>query len=128
VSKESSVEQLLKIRDNKNGTTTVSVDCFALLFKSLWAFFKMAVGTMLCGCAFRDLWLWFVVPLGMNPITFWHALGLNALGHYITINQIFKDTGHTYYENQRLGMMLSLIMWGVGWVYHWCMVNQIYLF
>ena len=34
---------------------------------------------VICGVALQDLWGWFVVPLGVSAITFWHALGFSTL-------------------------------------------------
>ena len=53
------------------------------------------------GCAFwygfvgMMLWNWFLVPLGVVSITFWHAMGLVMLVTYFVTNKKYQDIEKT---------------------------------
>lgn len=56
-----------------------------------WLFtlvFTMIVGGLYSGNIVQDLWLWFVVPLGLKPIGLAHAMGLSSTISYFLIGVI----------------------------------------
>jgi len=75
------------------------------------------IATLLKGIALISLWNWFVVPLGVMPIGFWHALGLSSLITYLTIYQIPEKTPNPT-KSLIESCILSLIILFFGWIYH----------
>lgn len=48
------------------------------------------------GFVLLKLWAWFVVPLGVVPITFWHAVGIDCVFTFVVLAAIPappKDAG-----------------------------------
>lgn len=92
---------------------------FALLFAA-------AIGsTWLGGIVMRDLWSWFMVPLGMVEIGFWEALGI------MTVAGMFKhglpaakadNEDYTWWQETIFKIALYtlgyLVSWGSGAVLH----------
>lgn len=79
-----------------------------------------AISGALSGVAAMLLWQWFVVPLGVPALGFWHALGLAT-----TIGLLTKD-GHLYNRTDsadRLGhlvitaLMAPILAVLFGWAY-----------
>jgi hypothetical protein len=69
----------------------------------------------------RDLWLWFVVPLGVAALSFWHAMGLSSLVALLT-HQIakseFEDEEHGWAFRLVTLVIAYLFAWGLGWLIH----------
>ena len=70
-------------------------------------------------------WLWFFVPLGLMPITFWHSAGL--LGIFIFIKMLGKDADmitaakgddESIIRNLTFGLSFSLFGILFGYIYH----------
>lgn len=88
--------------------------------------FSAACGsTWLGGIVMRDLWLWFMVPLGMVEISFWEALGI------ITVAGMFKhglpaaksDSEYGHWSGDHIFKIALytvgyLLSWGFGAIYH----------
>ena len=79
------------------------------------------------GFALVDMWEWFIVPLGVAAIGFWHACGISLLARCLTFDiTLTRNTGETAEEqaSRRLehciaGLMFALIVWGFGWCYQY---------
>lgn len=80
------------------------------------AVFIIAVfGIILKGVVLNSLWLWFIVPLGVLPITTAQAVGISILS--FTLTGSFDGKEKT--DEQRLrqaieGVVAVLMMWGFG--------------
>lgn len=67
--------------------------------------------------ALRDLWVWFVVPLGVPTLTVPHALGFGLVFSLLAM-QPGRTAAVGYWR--MLGNLLSgiAILWTMGWVTH----------
>jgi hypothetical protein len=63
---------------------------------------------------FRDLWSWFVVPLGVRPLTIWHAWGLIIVAGLLRGHA--QKSPKDYDKSEFWGMMLlgPLVAWLIG--------------
>lgn len=54
----------------------------------IWIFHAalVLVGGLLTALVFRDMWAWFVKPLGVTSLTYWHAYGLAMLLRFGTMS------------------------------------------
>jgi polyferredoxin len=82
------------------------------------------VGIFWGGFVAAKLWLWFMVPLGSMPITYWHAAGLSALlAVFLGSRGLSHDDDPAKYgERIRHGLisvaLIPLLCFGSGWVAH----------
>lgn len=60
-----------------------------------------------------DMWLWFLVPLGIPAISLWHAAGLSLLIGWQTKGT--RPDGRDYREIWFTGLFLALVVWGMGY-------------
>lgn len=86
---------------------------------SFWKWICAIVGTIITAFCLRDLWNWFIVPLGMIEITAIHALGID-----LTIGKMSKNTLIDLDKSEEkelneavMYIVLPLITWGLGWVF-----------
>jgi hypothetical protein len=88
------------------------------------AAFLWLIGTFWGGFVAAKLWLWFMVGLGVVPITYWHAVGLSALiGVFLGSRGLDRDSDPTKYgEKIRYGFVCALLIPAMclasGWVAH----------
>ncbi len=84
------------------------------------------VGTVLAlvarGWSLSLLWGWFVVPLGVAAIGFWHACGISALVTMLVFQKPPKDDDADDAVTKALSplvtsILLSLFCAGFGWLY-----------
>jgi hypothetical protein len=68
----------------------------------------------------QDLWGWFIVPLGVVPLGYAHAFGINVLVSRFT-PQPRKLDDRPYGERIPQVIMALLLYWGIGALLHWCM-------
>lgn len=54
---------------------------------SLTAFTVLIAVSLLNAYVIQHLWLWFVVPLGVHPMTYWHAYGF---GLFLSLAAVFN--------------------------------------
>jgi hypothetical protein len=87
-------------------------------------FILMAI---LRGFVLTYLWDWFVVPLGVTDIGAAHALGIALLLGWITREGAVTkydqnpDKGEAFIEAISGGVSVTLVAWGLGWIFHACM-------
>ena len=63
----------------------------------------LVISSVTEGIVLSYLWDWFVVPLGLQPVPFFHAIGLCVLLDFITYN---------YYDckkSEDIGLSISII-------------------
>jgi len=97
----------------------VAIDVF---FGILLGFGLLIPIYMLAGIVIADLWLWFVVPLGLAAISKAHAVGLMILLFFLTNfgkEGYHKDKDVKSLTGRVLALNLSLalgalLVWGVG--------------
>lgn len=72
--------------------------------------------------ALAKLWLWFVVPLGVQPIGRAHAYGLAALLFFAIIQPNMED--HPHPDRRAVALIIwPLIAVGSGWICKGIMVG-----
>ena len=85
---------------------------------------------LVTGQVFMDMWEWFVVPLGVRPIGFWHALGLSSVAGWtttgLTVYTVCRDDkigikGPSSFYRQFILIVVLLTSWGVTAFYHFMM-------
>lgn len=93
--------------DNPKQTTADTIIAILLFPLAFW----------LRGIVTVDLWDWFLVPLGVIAIGFWHAVGMSAIIAFFTIqpsmHKEFTATALMIYS-----IAMSLVFWGLGAIYH----------
>ena len=52
-----------------------------------WWFLANAVSSLLNAYVIQHLWLWYVVPLGVSPMSYWHAYGF---GLFLSLAAVFN--------------------------------------
>jgi hypothetical protein len=84
------------------------------------------------GLVLLSLWGWFIVPLGVRPIHYWHALGLDLCLSFASFTVISSVLARTPDVKQSDGHKLatsvakwlaSIIVLGLGALMHWLMVR-----
>ena len=79
---------------------------------------------------FLWLWRWFIVPLGVQNITFWHSLGLVTVGQFLLLsvypwnekqwseNEYSKPNWAYLNRRQWRGNLMEAYCLFVGWLAH----------
>lgn len=57
------------------------------------------------GYAVASLWSWFIVPLGMIPITITHGIGIGMIMSYLT-HQLSNDTFDETSDKNKIGAII----------------------
>lgn len=83
----------------------------------------MVVLTLLRALVLRDLWTWFVVPLGVPGIGLAHAVGISTIVAYLTYQRQPQDPDerrrgafYVFLMATMAGVVMPLFSWGVGWI------------
>ena len=97
-----------------------------------------ALGIVYAGFVLKELWGWFLVPLGVPAlVNGWHALGLMIFLSYplattgAKVHALYKQTREEMhwiprgFETVVTSYLIITLTWGFGWVYHWAMVNHL---
>ncbi len=80
------------------------------------------IAVLLRAVVLTDLWLWFMVPLGLIPLlNYWHALGFSLTVGYLTVRIDLATTKNPKATQMMSSLIWSLLMWGTGAIYHWGM-------
>ena len=98
--------------------------------KSLAAFCLAAARTFLTAWILRDLWTWFIVPLGPPAISYWHAYGIDITVRFlfIFVSRGMPDrTGDEPLAYETGSWVVRLMAWGFGWLAHAAMVGVLAL-
>lgn len=82
-------------------------------------------GLILWSFTLKNLWGWFVVPLGAPAINAWHAYGLMLIGSVFTHGlSRYDKNGEDDEAAEKMAKLLvssilsSLLVWGIGaWVH-----------
>ena len=73
------------------------------------------------GYVAATLWGWFMVPLGVVAITYWHAVGLGSLlsvylGSRGTSSNSDESLGEVLLKGLLLSVIIPLVSLGLGWL------------
>ncbi len=101
------------------------------MLESLGQFFVrlviLAITLPLRGYAILKLWAWFIVPLGVSSLGFWHALGFALIASYLTydVGALMargREDKRTFtekaVEDMIMGVLLPLWALTFGWLYY----------
>lgn len=86
------------------------------------ALVKLAVSLALVpwhGYVASALWSWFVVPLGVRPVSVFHACGLVLVAHVFAVPENVKREDRGWGTSFALGLLVPLIFLGLGALCHW---------
>ena len=76
---------------------------FLKLLGLFWSFILLfAIASSLEGLVLAYLWEWFVVPLGLRPVSILHAIGICVLLDFITYHY------YDYKKSEEVGLANSL--------------------
>ena len=92
----------------------------------LLALLAIAAHLLSTGYVASHMWLWFLVPLGLPPITIAHAAGLSV---FFTLFRLkYKPDSPrpanpvTHLLKSTLGLLLTTgLLYGIGWAVHLAM-------
>ncbi|WP_413460726.1 hypothetical protein [Herbaspirillum huttiense] len=81
----------------------------------------MAAATLWNGYVASTLWGWFIVPLGVSAITYWHAVGLSAVvgvffGGSFSLRSDGESPVEAAFEDILKAALVPLFCLGIGWV------------
>ena len=78
------------------------------------------------GIVFACLWSWFIVPLGVDPVSTWHAGGLFVMIGWVAK---YRQANDRPLDRKRCGnfvgraILAPLLPLAVGGLFHWIMVG-----
>ena len=73
---------------------------------------------------FLWLWRWFVVPLGIRPIGFWHSLGILGVVGFVKydVRKDHEEHGAAYWQRVvKCAFGYSIYFLVLGWLFHLAM-------
>ena len=95
--------------ENNKSNVLVAFSCIGMLFLVPLV---LLVSTIVTGYVVSQLWGWFVIPLGLPPITMWHAYGVSLLFNfmcpYLDTADLAKKDGIT--SGELVGKALMLLV------------------
>lgn len=89
----------------------------------------MVLSVFFWGTAIASNWEWFMVPLGLPALGFWHACGMGLMVRGLTHRVSDDDFDSAEDEKKKFVLMFTnavlapLIILGMGWFYHYMMVS-----
>jgi hypothetical protein len=81
----------------------------------------MVLGMFTSAAVFLLLWRWFVVPLGVRDITYWHSMGILLVASYVKFNASENRDGQgaQYWRRiLRRSWCYLVFFLVVGWLVH----------
>lgn len=70
----------------------------------------------LCALTVKTMWGWYIVPLGVPPIGFFHALGLDMTITFLVTTR--PTTKIDFWEHFIWGTCYALLCLFMGWLIH----------
>lgn len=69
------------------------------------------------------MWLWFIVPLGVKPLTVWWAVGVSLTIQLFKPTTTFTNDQNDYplWAKELFIVAMCLIGLGMGWIVHYMM-------
>lgn len=74
--------------------------------------------TVLSGFVIMVLWGWFIVPLGLVPISLAHAIGIDLLVTFIVTTNASNSTQTLFWDRFIFAIALTLVALMGGWIVH----------
>jgi hypothetical protein len=84
------------------------------------AVFAIIVGVALHGYTVMHMWTWFVVPLGVMSLSYWHAFGLCAVVRYMTFTNthLLAKKDHKWWEPVVMAVSVPAGVLLIGYIIH----------
>ena len=70
------------------------------------------------GWVIKLMWGWFIVPLGVMPVTIWHAIGLDALITYLTATIARKKVEGNFWVRMLTAFSVTLYFLLLSFIVH----------
>lgn len=68
-------------------------------------------------------WEWFVVPLGVTPISFWHMYGLKVFGYSLFVYSGINKPNEGKEEDKTTKMLSAIFVFVVLPIAVWCVMR-----
>lgn len=91
------------------------------LFSILMALAMMPLLIMFRAFVMVDLWLWFVVPLGVAKVGMAHMYGITLIGNMVAGASTSTSDSDNVWKSVFMSVFLSLVFWGIAGITHNCM-------
>lgn len=88
------------------------VTTFAILF---------ILAALIRGWVLSFLWDWFLVPLGLPAIGFWHSVGICLMVAFLTYHYYNFQRSQPNLNEALIYVFSPLAVLGIGWVIHFLM-------
>ena len=89
--------------------------------KLLGLFPLLLFGLLLNAYLFLLMWHWFIMPLGVRDITYWHSAGLSVMFSYLRGSQLQSKESRGYREWLEIiktGFREVTFFFAVAWLFH----------
>lgn len=95
-------------------------DIITLVGIAFTAISLFVLACLLEGLALVNLWEWYVVPLGCQQISFFHAIGLSLLVNLLTYHfyDFQKNDKPSVIQPLMFLLVRPLVVLSVGWLLH----------
>lgn len=80
----------------------------------LFIVLAVPLGSIYNGNILQDLWLWFIVPLGVPPVGLAHAMGLSSFASFFTVGLSVALTGKAEKDSKLEESTKMWAVWGVS--------------
>lgn len=74
--------------------------------------------TILSGFVVMSLWSWFIVPLGIMPISLAHAAGIDCLATFIVTTHAPNKAPTPFWNRFIFAVSLAFVVFISGWILH----------
>ena len=92
------------------------------LFSIFMALASVPLLVMLRAFVMVDLWLWFIVPLGVVKVGMAHMYGITLIGSLVVgASTNSSDDSDDVWKSVFLSVFVSLVFWGIASITHNCM-------
>mgnify|MGYP006883165945 CR=1 FL=1 len=99
---------------------------FENLGRLFLALVLMCLGFMVTGVVITSMWGWFVVPFGIMPISFWHAIGLSTFVGLLCTKVDWQKIADDDEREDKLSSIgvafrritFTLVVWGLSAIIH----------
>ncbi len=68
-----------------------------------------------------DMWLWFVVPLGVVEVGMAHMYGITIIGNLVAGASSSNSDSDDAWKGVFISVFISLAFWGIAGITHNCM-------
>lgn len=81
----------------------------------------LVISAVVHGIVLRQLWQWFMVPLGLPAVGIAHAIGIGGILKYLTYQPFLKTQKVDWKEHLVFALVYPIFMLLGGYIIHLCM-------